>query len=241
MGLFGSKKLAETEGASGEASSPAATAPQSFTAEQVAQIVAQAVAGLQQQPQAAPVASAEGSDDESPDPRAEERTRRIIREEMQTNMAPYAEAFNSAVPATVRAEVVATLKPGQKMIYEKYKNEVDALINQNAATPQAKANPVVHRRAISMILGDHSDEIEALSLQHATAEDVPHLGIPTSSAAAAAAAQGPQLNTNEKLMVEAYRWDSENYDYYKNIPKGYLHEMTAWHRAQKKAKAEATK
>lgn len=240
MGLFGNKKSVGTEEAASEAPSPATS--ENFTpaqAEQIARIVAQAVANVQGQQQTAPVASAESADDEPPDPRADERMRRIMQEEMRTTMMPYAEAFNSAVPATVRAEVVATLKPGQKMIYEKYKNEVDALINQGAATPQAKANPTVHRRAISMVLGDHSDEIEALSLQHATAEDVPHLGIPTSSAAAAAAAQTPKLSETEKTLAEGFRWTPEQFEYYKNIPKGYLFEMVASHRQQKAARAEA--
>lgn len=240
MPLFGNKKSVVSEGTSSET---APTPPQNLTAEQIAQVVAQTVANLPQFQQPPVVATTGETDEEPPDPKEEARTRKIIREEMQSSMLPYAQAFDSAVPSTVRNEVVATLTPGQKMIYDKYKNEVDTLINQNATSPAARANPVVHRKAISMVLGDHSDEIETLSLQNATAEDVPHLGIPTP--ATTTVTQGPQLSETEKQFVDVYAsatrrgesWTPESWDYYKNIPAGYLPQMIAEHKRRKAAAA----
>ena len=237
MGLFGNRKDTTTETPSDTttAPAPAPNNPADLAAAIVqAMVSAGIVGGGQTQQTQTPTQPADDVD--PPDPRVVSAAQQAADQRI-ASMMPYAEAFETAVPSLVRSQVVQTLTQGQQLIYNKYKHEVDDTLNRNLrGNPEALVNPDTHRRAIEMILGRHSDEIETLSLQNATAADVPHLVPPSSNTTPTT--PEPQLSENDRTFVQQFsfgsrnpnEWTPQTYDYYKNMPKGYLHEMVARHK-----------
>lgn len=178
-------------------------------------------------------------EEEQLDPSEVKKFNKILEQYVNNSVMPYANAFDSTVPEMVRDRAVSKLTPGQKVIYQKYQHEVNDLMNKKVGNnPRAQASVDTHMSAIEMILGRHSDEIESLSLRNATAEDVPHL-IPPSSGATVVDTE-PQLDENNKIVLSGYQtysgrfenWTPKTYDYYKNIPKGSVMSMVAYHRAK---------
>lgn len=237
MALWGSKKADES---ASEVSSNATP----ITAETVAQIVATTLQSMGiATPQPAPVAQSQINPEDDTD------TAKIARLEnrlatMESGITPYAMAFDTSVPQVVREQVVGTLDEGEKIIYNKYRHEVDQYMRNTSV--QAKSDPATHRKAISLVLGEHVREVAALTLERATNEDVPHLAIPNTMAPPVASE--PQLTPLEKQYVDGYaaysrpgqgtEWNPTSWDYYKNIPRGYLHDMVAQHRANRTKKEE---
>jgi hypothetical protein len=223
MALWGSKKE------NVESSEQAMPVP-AMTPEVIAEIVSQAVARAMGQNLAS---QSSQSDDQSAEDRQEQRIRQL--ETTITNMTPYARAIESGIPSTVREQVVTTLSEGEREIYHKYQHEVDAYMKD--VSIEARSNPLTHRKAISLVLGEHVREVAELTLQRANADDVPHLAIPSLSVPSAPSE--PELTSTEREYVNGYAaydrnetWNPTTYKYYQNIPRGYLHDMVKHHKDQ---------
>lgn len=201
----------------------------------------------QPQPQAAPqVQQVEDNDDDTtPEERA--RITRVAGDVTKSLTGPYADIFNLTMPSYARSAAVNNLTEGQRIIYDKYKDEVDAGVDRACANnPTLKAVPMIHENAIKLVLGSHSDEIEQLVISRLTADQLPAtFSMPNTTGGGAASEDAPTQSEQEWVGFFAPRsrqrdWDVNTMREFKSIKPGFLHEMVAEHKARKAAK-EGTK
>lgn len=234
MALFGNRqKTSEAETA--QPATPAIDTA-AMTADITANVIA-AIRPLLQQQQ--PAAIVEDETDEI-DPIVDAR----IRATADAISKPYRDAFNSTVPNLVRQTVVQTLSEGEKIIYERYKADVDAgIANVAKSNPSLAAEETIHRRAIQMVLGAHTREIAQLALDNATTEDLP----PTFQYPAGGSINGQspveQPTTAEKNQMDYFDassksvrrgWKTDDIRHYNGLPRGSVAEMVAAHKAKLK-------
>lgn len=194
---------------------------------------------LQQQPQVQQQAPQPELDDDDTTP--EERTRigRIAGDVTRTLTGGYADVFNMTMPTYARDNAVAKLTPGERIIYEKYRADVDSGVDRACSNnPALKAIPAIHENAIKLVLGGHTSEIAELAIKHMTAEELPAtFSIPNTTNGGAQSANAPTKDESEWVSFFAPRsrnrnWDVDQMRYYKNLNgKKFLHELVAEHKA----------
>jgi hypothetical protein len=245
MALFGKKTEVpvNTEGAQPPAQSLDYAQLDSILNQREERLIEKFRAALPQpqvQPQQTPTQSAQETSTDAPiEPEEEARITRVAGKLYRDQVMPYANMLGQTIPALAFNQARSELQEGQRLILDRHKDEYNA--NISLADPTARAHPEVIRRAIYMVLGAHSDEIESLVVERMTKDDLPpHLQLPT--APASAATQEPTLSAKEQEFVSYFdslgrskgrRWDNTQYDYYKNIPRGTLADMVAAHKAAK--------
>jgi hypothetical protein len=216
----------------------------------IATAVATALQPMFQRQQFAPANPEPPQRDEPPpqddiDPDEAARIARVAGRVFQQGVGSYQQAFNNAMPEIVRDTVVNKLTEGQRIIYERHKGEVDHSLDVAAKSdPSVRANPEFHRKAIALVLGEHTDEIEQVIRERMQAEDLPvHLQPPNTSQAGQQHAE--PLTELERNQVDYFNssssagrrssWDADNLRYYKTIKPGYLSDMIAEHKARQAA------
>lgn len=241
MSLFGNKPKVAT-------SPPATdTPPAVVAAPSIDDIVSRVVETLKpliQQP--APTVQQQQADttvDDDTTPEEHQRISRIANQTVRDVTNPYAEVFNMAMPGLVRDSVVRGLNEGQRIIYERHKDEVDASVDRACSNnPSLKGVAEIHKRAISLVLGDHSDEIEELVIARITHDQLPvGFSIPNTTSGGSGGADAPTREEQDWVAHFAPRsrdkdWDVDKMRYYKSIRPGFVHEMIAEHRERQKGK-----
>lgn len=241
MALFSRAPKVETPPA--EPVEPTAAQQQEQLATVISQSIVTALAPLLQQraeprPEPQPP-EPEPEPDEDPETTA--KLTKIASRIYQQQSQPYAHIFESALPSVVRHQVVNNLSQGQSIIYKKYEKEVDAAIA--AATrqnPAAAANPEVHRKAIALVLGEHSDEIEQLVINRLTPEDLPKtFAFPNSNKQDEVKFQPTELQTQQRDSYNIANprggWTEEMVDYYSNFKPGSWSDIVQQHREKQAA------
>lgn len=222
---------------------PVETPPQATDVEAVVTRVLEKLVPMLQ-PQAAPVvASAEPAAEEEIDPEERQRITRVASDVTRTMTDPYAAVFNQAMPEVVRDIVVRGLDEGERIMYDRYKGEVDGFVARaTAGNPSLRAVPDIHRNAIDLMLGKHSGEVARLAIERVTAQDLPTQFQPPNTTGGSTS-QPTAATQEEQGQVDYYTqssrrvaWDVETARHYRDLKPGYLHEMIAEHRAKIAAK-----
>lgn len=235
MSLF-SRVKPETPPVTTDSPSPAADVES--VANRVVEMLKPLLAQQQQQPVVVQQSSTqpEEDDDTTPDERA--RISRVASDVTKTLTGPYADMFNMTMPGYARDNAVSKLTPGEKIIYERYKSEVDSGVDRACYNnPALKAAPMIHENAIRLILGAHTSEIAELAIQHMTVDQLPAtFSIPNTTGGGGSATDTATTEEKEWVSYFAPRsrnkdWDVDNMRYYKGIKPGFLHEMIAEHKA----------
>ena len=249
MPLFGKGRVTPQQAApEGEETAK----PQELSQQEFAQVISQGIVNaltplLQQQAPPRPPPEPEPEPDEDDDPASTARFTKIATKVAQQQAQPYAHIFEHALPSVVRNQVVNNLNEGQKVIYNKYSKEVDAAIaSASRNNPTAASNPEVHRKAIALVLGEHSDEIEELVLQRLRPEDLPKTFVfPNSNMQSAKSFEPTELQTQQR---ESYNisnprrgWTEEDVAYWSDFKPGYWSDIVAQHKTRQSANADTNK
>ena len=227
MALFGRKIEPQAE-----APPAAVEATQPSVADIVAQVLQQ-VLPLTQPAAVQPAQSAELEEEQA----TPEEIARMTRVAQQV-MSGHAAIFERAMPSIVRQNVVNGLTEGQRIIYERYKAEVDAGVTRACANnPALQAVAEIHENAIALTIGRHADEIEKVVLERARPEDLP----PTFSMPSAQSSPGSAVieATDEEKDWVAYfaprsrqrSWDVETMRKFKQIKPGSMQDMIDQYKA----------
>ena len=181
--------------------------------------------------------------EEEIDPEERSRITRVASDVTRTMTDSYANVFNQAMPTVVRDVIVRGLDEGEKIMYDRYKTEVDGYVDRaTAGNPAAKSVPDIHRNAIDLMLGKHSGEVARLAIERVTQQDLPaHFQAPNTTSGGLP--QVEQATQEEQGQIDYYsqssrrtQWDVETTRHYRDLKPGYLHEMIAEHRAKMAAK-----